>query len=136
MAVSVTAVLKVMITESMSASLLLMIVRGANFPLIMGRPNHDSQPVCTSSLPLTNPFDGVPLCIFKPVSESVVKNLILQSATKICQLDLIPTSLLVECLDTLLPSLTALVNSSLSSCVFPEVFKTALVTPLLKKKIS
>ncbi|WP_419642289.1 reverse transcriptase domain-containing protein, partial [Thiolapillus sp.] len=40
----------------------------------------------------------------------------------------------MECLDTLLPSLTALVNSSLSSGVFPEVFKTALVTPLLKKK--
>ena len=50
------------------------------------------------------------------------------------QLDPIPTSVLVERLDTLLPSLTALVNSSLSSGVFPEVFKTALVTPLLKKK--
>uniref|UniRef100_UPI003AF53422 reverse transcriptase domain-containing protein n=1 Tax=Thiolapillus sp. TaxID=2017437 RepID=UPI003AF53422 len=76
----------------------------------------------------------VPLCTFKPVSESVVKNLILKSAPKTCQLDPIPTPLLVECLDTLLPSLTALVNSSLSSGVFPEVFKTALVTPLLKKK--
>ena len=86
------------------------------------------------SLPLTNPFDGVPLCTFKPVSESVVKNLILKSAPKTCQLDPIPTLLLVECLDTLLPSLTALVNFSLSSGVFPEVFKTALVTPLLKKK--
>ena len=68
------------------------------------------------------------------VSESVIKNLILKSAPKTCQLDLIPTPLLVECLDTLLPSLTALLNSSLSSGVFPEVFKTALVTPLLKKK--
>ena len=68
------------------------------------------------------------------VSESVIKNLILKSAPKTCQLDLIPTPLLVECLDTLLPSLTALLNSSLSSGVFPEVFKTALVTPFLKKK--
>ena len=40
----------------------------------------------------------------------------------------------MECLDTLLPSFTAHVNSSLSSAVFLEVFKTALVTPLLKKK--
>ena len=86
------------------------------------------------SKPLTNPFDGVPLCTFKPVSESVVKNLILKSAPKTCHLDPIPTPLLVECLDTVLPSLTALVNFSLSSGVFPEVFKTALVTPLLKKK--
>ena len=60
---------------------------------------------------------------------------ILKSASKTCQLHPIPTPLLVECLDTLLPSLTALVNSSLSSGVFPEVVKTALVTPVLKKKI-
>ena len=78
------------------------------------------------SKPLTNPFDGVPLCTFKPVSESVVKNLILKSAPKSCQLDLIPTPLLLECLNNLFPSLTALVNFSLSSGVFPEVFKTAL----------
>ena len=89
-----------------------------------------------SSLPLTNPFDGLPLFTLKPVSESVVKHLILKSAPITCQLDPIPTPLLVECLDTLLPSLTALVNSSLFSGVFPEVFKTGLVTPLLKNKIS
>ena len=102
--------------------------------IIKLRLDLDSQPVCTSSLPLTNPFDGVPLCTFKPVSESFIKNLILKSALKTCQLDPIPTPQLVECLNTLLPSLTALVNSSLSSGILPEVFKTALVTPLLKKK--
>ena len=102
--------------------------------IIKLRLDLDSQPVCTSSLPLTNPFDGVPLYTFKHVSESVVKNLILKSAPKTCQLDPIPTRLLVECLDTPLPSLTALVNSSLSSGIFPEVFKTALDTQLLKKK--
>ena len=50
------------------------------------------------------------------------------------QLDQIPTSVLVDRLDPLLPSLTVLVNSSLYSGVFPEVFKTALVTPLFKEK--
>ena len=45
---------------------------------------------------LTNTFDGIPLSTFKPVSESVVKNLILKSAAKSCQLDPIPTPLLVE----------------------------------------
>ena len=102
--------------------------------IIKLRLDLDSQPVCTSSLLLTNPFEGILLCTFKPVSESVVKNLILKSAPKTCQLDPVPTPLLVECLNTLLPSLTALVNSSLSSGIFPEVFKTALVTQLLKKK--
>ena len=101
--------------------------------IIKIRHYRDSQLVCTISLPLTNPFDGVLLCTFKAVSESVVKNLILKSAPKTCQLDPIPTPLLVECLGTLLPSLTALVNSSLSSGIFPQVFKTALVAPLLKK---
>ena len=71
--------------------------------IIKLRLDLNSQPVCTSSLPLTNPFDGVPLCTFKAVSESVVKNLILKSAPKTCQLDPIPPFLLVECLDTLLP---------------------------------
>ena len=42
----------------------------------------------------------------------------------------------MECLDTFLPSLTALVNSSLSSGVFPAVFKSALVKLLKKKKKS
>ena len=87
----------------------------------------DSQPVCTSCLPMTNPFNGVPLCTFKPASEPVVKNLILKSAPKTCQLGPIPTPLLVECLDTLLPSLTALVNSSLSSGVFPKFSKLLLL---------
>lgn len=41
--------------------------------------------------------------------------------------------LLVECRVTLLPSLAPLVNSPLSFGVFPQVFKTAFVTPLLKK---
>ena len=95
--------------------------------IIKLRLDLDSQPVCTSSLPLTNPFDGVPLCTFKPVSESVVKNLTLKSAPKTCQLDPIPTPLLVKCLNILLPSLTALVNSSLSSGVFPKFSKLLLL---------
>jgi hypothetical protein len=40
---------------------------------------------------------------------------------------------LIECLDKLLPSITSLINSSLISGTFPESFKKALVSPLLKK---
>ena len=47
--------------------------------------------------------------------------------------DPIPTPLLLEILDCLLPSLTALINSSLSSGLFPQVFKSAVIFPLLKK---
>ena len=45
----------------------------------------------------------------------------------------IPTPLLLEILDCLLPSLTALINSSLSSGLFPQVFKSAVIFPVLKR---
>ena len=41
---------------------------------------------------------------------------------------------LVECLDSILPSLTDLFNSSLASGIFPQCLKSALVTPILKKR--
>ena len=44
-----------------------------------------------------------------------------------------PTPLLLECLDSLLPCITAVFNNSLVSGVFPSVYKSALVKPLLKK---
>ena len=49
-------------------------------------------------------------------------------------LDPIPSKLLIECLDSILPSLTDLFNSSLASGIFPQCFKSALVTPILKKR--
>ena len=38
----------------------------------------------------------------------------------------------IECLDSILPSLTDLFNSSLTSGIFPQCLKSALVTPILK----
>ena len=63
----------------------------------------------------------------------MVKHVIMKSAPKTCSLDPIPTPLLLDILDCLLPSLTALINSSLSSGLFPQVFKSAVIFPLLKK---
>ena len=48
-------------------------------------------------------------------------------------MDPMPTSLVVGCLDVLLPVITRIVNSSLSSGYFPAVWKEAFVCPLLKK---
>ena len=56
------------------------------------------------------------------------------SAPKSYDLDPIPSKLLIECLDSNLPSLTDLFNSSLTSGIFPQCFKSALVTPILKKR--
>ena len=53
---------------------------------------------------------------------------------KSCEFDPIPSKLLIECIDSILPSLTDLFNSSLASGIFPQCIKTALVTPILKKR--
>ena len=71
---------------------------------------------------------------FEKVSQLTVKECILNSAHKSCELDPIPSKHLIECIDSILPSLTDLFNSSLASGIFPLCFKSALVTPILKKR--
>ena len=51
-----------------------------------------------------------------------------------CELDPIPSRLVIECLDSILPSLTDLFNSSLACGIFQQCIKSALVTPILKKR--
>jgi hypothetical protein len=70
---------------------------------------------------------------FSPVTLSELSSLILACPTKSSPRDPIPTSLLKELLPVLAPSLLRLVNLSLSTGVFPDEMKLALVTPLLKK---
>ena len=72
--------------------------------------------------------------LFEKVSQLTVKECILNSAPKSCDLDPIPSKLLIECLDSILPSLTDLFISSLASNIFPQCFSSALVTPILKKE--
>ena len=55
------------------------------------------------------------------------------SLTKSCLLDPWPTFLIKECSDRLVPSITKLVNCSLIEEHVPDVSKTAVVTPLVKK---
>ena len=71
---------------------------------------------------------------FEKVPQLIVKECILNSVPKSCELDPIPSKLLIECLDSIIPSLTDLFNSFLASDIFPQCFKSALVTPILIKK--
>jgi len=48
-------------------------------------------------------------------------------------LDPIPTPLVVECLDVLLPVVNRMINLSLQTGSFPDTWKHAEVRPLLKK---
>ena len=71
---------------------------------------------------------------FEKVSQLTVKECIHNSAPKSCELDPIPSKLIIECLDYFLHSLTDLFNSSLKSNIFPQCFKSALVTSILKMR--
>ena len=62
-----------------------------------------------------------------------MKECIINSAPISCELDLIPSKLLIECLDSIPHFLTDLFNYSLASGGFPQCFKSALVTHILKK---
>ena len=70
---------------------------------------------------------------FKQVSQEKIRKIIMKSPTKSCLLDPWPTFLVKECMDILLPSITRLVNCSLSEGVVPDEVKKAIVTPLIKK---
>ena len=70
---------------------------------------------------------------FEKMSQLTVKECMPNSAPKSCELDPIPSNLLIECIDSILPSLIDPYNSSLASGIFPQCFKSALVTPILKK---
>ena len=48
-------------------------------------------------------------------------------------MDPLPTFLIKECIDILLPSITRLVKCSLQEGLVPDGFKKAVVTPLIKK---
>ena len=70
---------------------------------------------------------------FDDASPDDIAKVIKNSPTKSCLLDPWPTFLVKDCLDILFPSITKLVNCSLSEGAVPDGFKSAVVTPLIKK---
>lgn len=74
-------------------------------------------------------FDGHPLALFTPVSTVEVKKIIMKTAPKSCELDPIPTSLLKQCLDSMLPFIADIINDSLGESCVPPLFKAAIVRP-------
>jgi hypothetical protein len=70
---------------------------------------------------------------FAPATIQEVKRAILSSSNASCSLDIIPTFLLKSCLDTLVYPITTIINLALTEGIFPDSFKIASVTPLLKK---
>ena len=77
--------------------------------------------------------DVTPLTSFQPLTNEDIRKLILSAAPKSCRLDPIPTPLLKDCIEILLPSISKVINMSLIQGEMPEGFKHAVVTPLPKK---
>uniref|UniRef100_A0A674N9T6 Reverse transcriptase domain-containing protein n=1 Tax=Takifugu rubripes TaxID=31033 RepID=A0A674N9T6_TAKRU len=59
--------------------------------------------------------------------------LIRKSKPSTCQLDPLPTNLVKSCLPAVLPLISAIIKSSLSTGTVPSSLKTAAITPILKK---
>ena len=80
-------------------------------------------------------------CFFKFVSFSYyfyirkykIKKIIRKSTDAFCDLDLIPTYLVKNCIGELIHPISVIVNTSLAPGILLDHFKTAHITPLLKK---
>ena len=73
----------------------------------------------TDSFILPAPSDLHKFDFFETVSDEEIHKTIMKSPTKSCLLDPWPTFLVKECLDIILPSVTKLVNRSMSEVVIP-----------------
>ena len=73
------------------------------------------------------------LASFRPCTQTEIRRIIMTSPVKSCSLDPVPTFLVREYVDVLLPYITKMVNASLSQGRLPVSQKHAIVTPLLKK---
>ena len=70
---------------------------------------------------------------FSALSIEEVSKIVRESSNASCRLDPVPTWLLKSCLDVLALPITEMVNLSLLSGHVPEYWRTAVVSPLLKK---
>ena len=70
---------------------------------------------------------------FRPTTEDELRKTIMSGNNKSCPLDPIPTTLIKASLECLLPTICKIVNLSIKTSNFPLEYKSAMVTPLLKK---
>ncbi len=78
-------------------------------------------------------YTGLKLEHLRPFTPDEIKRIILSSPSKSCDLDPIPTTLVKDCITDLLPLMTSIINTSITSGVYPSSYKNALVRPLIKK---
>ena len=93
-----------------------------------------TEVLCQNRSPL--PADDTPTVVgahfdvFEHASPSDVKKIVLASATKSCELDPLPTSIVKQHIDALSPLLARIINASLATTVFPAPMKHTVVVPI------
>ena len=92
----------------------------------------DTNNVIDSSA-ATNVSMDTTISMFQPASEDEIRNIIMKSPSKSCELDHVPTFLIKQCIDVFVPYFTVIVNKSLEFGYFPDSLKVAHVRLLLKK---
>ena len=86
-----------------------------------------------SPLHFPTPVAAASLSDFQAVAVDDVTSAIRRLPNKHCVSDPIPSHLLVSIVDDIAPFLTALYNKSLQDGVVPESYKSAYISPLLRK---
>jgi len=79
------------------------------------------------------PHDGPRLHVLKPVDNAEILKLLSTLPGKSSPMDAFPTSLLKSCADIFTPIIVHLCNLSFAEGKFPAAYRSASVTPLLKK---
>lgn len=70
---------------------------------------------------------------FNKATEEEVRQIIAKSSSATCNQDPIPTNLLKQNVDAVIPIITKIINKSLEDGIFPTKLKHAYISPLLKK---
>ena len=82
---------------------------------------------------MQKPEIGFKINLLERATEKKIKQLILTSSSKSCDLDPIPTSVLKNCLVILITNITDIITLSRETSIFPQNFKEAHLITLLKK---
>jgi len=91
------------------------------------------QSTAAASKPVVSAWSVPALGKFDLVTEDEVMKLLRSISAKQCALDPVPTWLVKQCADVLVPVITSMANTSLSTAVFPSSEKHAIIKQILKK---
>ena len=76
---------------------------------------------------------GAEFCNLAEVTQQEINKFSCKSLSKSSELDPLPPLVLKGCLTVLFPTITRVINISLSTCVMPNALKVAILSPMLKK---